>query len=74
MGSGYPINFEVTEDSAIFLHPLYVKWSVVTMNDVAGTQGDLLQDIGAIVPNVQTGEILAYLTSVLRLSVLINTA
>jgi len=74
MGVGYPINFEVSEDSPIFTHPLYVKWSTKNFQDISGEQGDLLTDITAIQPNAQTSELLAYLSSVLRLSVIINTA
>jgi len=67
VGAGFPINFEVSEDSAIFTHPLYVKWSTTTIGTALAQKIDLMQDLAAIYPNVDTQEILAYLTSILRI-------
>lgn len=74
MGVGYPINFEVSEDSPIFTHPLYVKWSTKNFETISGEQGDLITDLIAIQPNAQTAELIAFLSAIFRLSILINTA
>jgi len=66
MGAGFPINFEVSESSAIFTHPLYIKWSLKTIGSTMTEKMDLIIDISGIYPNPDTQELLAYLSSILR--------
>jgi hypothetical protein len=66
MGAGFPINFQVSEKSPIFTHPLYLKWSLKTIGTALGEKSDLIQDISGIYPNPDTQELLAYLASILR--------
>jgi len=67
MGAGFPINFEVSESSALYTHPLYIKWSLKTIGTTLGARTDLIQDLLPIYPNPDTQELLAYLSSILRL-------
>ena len=72
MTHGTAINWgPVQSDSPLLSHPLYIKWSVVSLNATAAAAVDLRNDMGAAVYNNDTAEVVAYLASLLRTSSLL---
>ena len=70
MGAGFPINSQVSPDSPIYTHPLYVKYSTQTIQYAVANVADLKSEVLAILPNEDTSDILAYLSNLIRITAL----
>ena len=58
-------------DNSILTHPLYVKWSTVTLGDMKTALAGLKQDLAAIDGSMENLAITAYLLTLVRIAGLI---
>ena len=68
---GYPINWDTQPSNTRLLrHPLYIKYSSYTFNQVNDKRADIIGDIKGALANQEGAEIIAYLSWLLRTTAL----
>lgn len=64
-----PINY--MGDESILTNPLYLKWSLVTLGDAKTGLADLKNDLNGVRANMDNLNIIAYLSTLIRIAGLI---
>ena len=68
-----PINWgPIAADSPTLTHPLYTKWSSVTLTAIVIDPSDLKQDLAGVIFDNDSCEVVAYLASLIRLAALVS--
>jgi hypothetical protein len=70
MSGSIAINY--TGSSAILTHTLYVKWSQLTIEQIASGAAGLKTDLKGIIANQDNLEIISYLSTLLRAVALVG--
>ena len=66
--SGYPSYFVVPDNHPVLQHPLYLKYNVKSMGDIAGSYKNTIKtEIAAMIPTNDNMAILWYLQNLLVL-------
>lgn len=68
----YEINWNVTANADVLESPLYQKWSVKSYGTIASEVAALKTDLGSVIANRDSSEIVAYLSYLLRVVGLIG--
>ena len=64
---GYPINWSTfSGNTAILQHPLYITYSNLTFAQVSDKKAQIITDIKAAKAGLESAEIIAYLSWLLR--------
>lgn len=64
-----PINY--LGDESILTNPLYLKWSLVTCGDAKTALADLKNDLNGVKANQDNLQVIAYLSTLIRIAGLI---
>jgi hypothetical protein len=69
---GFEINWTVSPNDDVLESPLYQKWSVKSFGAIAADVASLKADLGTVIANRDSAEIVAYLSYLLRVVTLIG--
>ena len=68
----FEINWNVSPNADVLDSVLYQKWSVKNLGAIASEVGALKTDLGGVIANRESTEIVAYLSYLLRVVTLIG--
>jgi len=64
----HDISINYLGEPEILTHPLYLKWSQLTFNDIVGTVNNVKTDLKGVEANMDNLKIIAYLSTLIRIS------
>ena len=63
----HDISINYLGDESILIHPLYLKWSQLTIEQISAALVNLKSDLKAVEANMDNLKIIAYLSTLLRI-------
>jgi hypothetical protein len=66
------ISINYTGSKGILTHPLYVKWSPLTLEQIATAAANVKTDLKGVQANMDNIEIISYLSTLLRAVTLVS--
>ena len=69
---GFEINWTVSAGDPVLSTPLYQKWSTKSFGAIATDVASLKTDLGSVIANRESAEVVAYLSYLLRVVTLIG--
>jgi hypothetical protein len=67
-GMMHDISINYLGEPEILTHPLYLKWSQLTLEDIVGTVANVKTDLKGVEANMDNLKIIAYLSTLIRIS------
>jgi hypothetical protein len=67
-GIMHDISITYLGEPEILTHPLYLKWSQLTLEDIVGTVANVKTDLKGVEANMDNLKIIAYLSTLIRIS------